>query len=132
MRNLKEKNIPSHMLANTYRISFKYHRNVFLFPQPTIYSWIIESFTTNNVPARFHDPAANAELEVQEKLSLLEWFANEYRRFGCSLEFVTNKSKEGSQFFRSFGGIGGLLRYQLDVRAFDELSDDGEVFEDSE
>ncbi|KAF2570311.1 hypothetical protein F2Q70_00000264 [Brassica cretica] len=31
-------------------------------------------------------------------MSLLEWLANEYRRFGCALEFVTNKSQEGSQF----------------------------------
>ncbi|KAL0369218.1 UNVERIFIED_CONTAM: Eukaryotic peptide chain release factor subunit-3 [Sesamum calycinum] len=82
--------------------------------------------------SNFRDQATNAELEVQEKLSLLEWFANEYRRFGCTLEFVTNKSQEGSQFCRGFGGIGGILRYQLDVRAFDDLSDDGEVFEDSE
>ena len=28
------------------------------------------------------------ELESQEKLSLLEWFANEYKRFGCQLECV--------------------------------------------
>ena len=73
----------------------------------------------------------SADLEVQEKISLLEWFANEYRRFGCSLEFVTNKSQEGSQFCRGFGGIGGILRYQLDIRAFDDLSD-GEYYEDSE
>ncbi|KAJ8528129.1 hypothetical protein K7X08_021821 [Anisodus acutangulus] len=44
--------------------------------------------------SNFRDPDTNAELEVQDKLSLLEWFANEYRRFGCSLEFVTNKSQE--------------------------------------
>ncbi|CAH9142315.1 unnamed protein product [Cuscuta epithymum] len=82
--------------------------------------------------SNFRDPETNADLEVQEKLSLLEWFANEYRRFGCSLEFVTNKSQEGSQFCRGFGGIGGILRYQLDVRAFDDLSDDGGVYEDSD
>ncbi|CAH9086472.1 unnamed protein product [Cuscuta epithymum] len=82
--------------------------------------------------SNFRDQETNADLEVQEKLSLLEWFANEYRRFGCSLEFVTNKSQEGSQFCRGFGGIGGILRYQLDVRAFDDLSDDGGVYEDSD
>ncbi|BAT74556.1 hypothetical protein VIGAN_01225000 [Vigna angularis var. angularis] len=60
-----------------------------------------------------------------EKLSLLEWFANEYKRFGCTLEFVTNKSQEGSQFCRGFGGIGGISRYQLDMRTFDDFSDDG-------
>ncbi|KAG6501165.1 hypothetical protein ZIOFF_041035 [Zingiber officinale] len=82
--------------------------------------------------SNFRDPATNAELEVQEKISLLEWFANEYKRFGCTLEFVTNKSQEGSQFCRGFGGIGGILRYQLDMRSLDELSDDGEAFEDSD
>ncbi|KAL1561308.1 Ethylene-responsive transcription factor 13 [Salvia divinorum] len=85
-----------------------------------------------SVQSNFRDPDTNAELEVREKMSLLEWFANEYRCFGCTLEFVTNKSQEGSQFCRGFGGIGGILRYQLDVRAFDDLSDDGEAYEDSE
>ncbi|KAL5727394.1 Ethylene-responsive transcription factor 13 [Ranunculus cassubicifolius] len=82
--------------------------------------------------SNFRDAETNAELEVQEKLSLLEWFANEYKKFGCSLEFVTNKSQEGSQFCRGFGGIGGILRYQLDMRSFDELSDDGEVYGESD
>uniref|UniRef100_A0A7N0VMW2 eRF1/Pelota-like N-terminal domain-containing protein n=1 Tax=Kalanchoe fedtschenkoi TaxID=63787 RepID=A0A7N0VMW2_KALFE len=82
--------------------------------------------------SNFRDPATAAELEVQEKISLLEWFANEYKKFGCTLEFVTNKSQEGSQFCRGFGGIGGILRYQLDMRSFDELSDDGEAYEDSD
>ncbi|CAH8384960.1 unnamed protein product [Eruca vesicaria subsp. sativa] len=62
----------------------------------------------------------NSDLDVEDKMSLLEWLANEYRRFGCALEFVTNKSQEGSQFCRGFGGIGGILRYQLDMTAFDE------------
>ncbi|GFZ10008.1 eukaryotic release factor 1-1 [Actinidia rufa] len=68
--------------------------------------------------SNFRDSSTSAELEVQEKMSLLEWFASEYKRFGCSLEFVTNKSQEGSQFCRGFGGIGGIggiLRYQLDM-----------------
>jgi len=80
----------------------------------------------------FRDKESHAELEVQDKASLLEWFANEYKNFGCTLEFVTNKSQEGSQFCRGFGGIGGLLRYQLDMRTFDELSDGEDVYEDSE
>lgn len=82
--------------------------------------------------SNFRDQATSAELEVQDKMPLLEWFANEYKKFGCTLEFVTNKSQEGSQFCRGFGGIGGILRYQLDMRSFDEVSDDGEVDEDSD
>jgi len=34
---------------------------------------------------------SGSELEVQEKQSLLEWMANNYKKFGCQLEFVTNK-----------------------------------------
>ncbi|CAK9199371.1 unnamed protein product [Sphagnum troendelagicum] len=41
----------------------------------------------------FREAETQAELEVQEKLSLLEWFANVYKGFGCTLEFVTNKSQ---------------------------------------
>ncbi|KAF3975383.1 hypothetical protein CMV_001368 [Castanea mollissima] len=82
--------------------------------------------------SNFRAPVGSADLEVQEKMPLLEWFAAEYKKFGCTLEFVTNKSQEGSQFCRGFGGIGGILRYQLDIRSFDEFSDDGEVCDDSE
>ncbi|WZZ01542.1 hypothetical protein YC2023_073870 [Brassica napus] len=71
----------------------------------------------------------NNDLDVEDKMSLLEWLANEYKRFGCALEFVTNKSQEGSQFCRGFGGIGGILRYQLDMTAFDE---DLDVYDDDE
>ncbi|CAK9199494.1 unnamed protein product [Sphagnum jensenii] len=78
----------------------------------------------------FREAETQAELEVQEKLSLLEWFANAYKGFGCTLEFVTNKSQEGSQFCRGFGGIGGILRYQLGMRTLDELSDDDGVYND--
>ncbi|KAL1832510.1 hypothetical protein DCAR_0102522 [Daucus carota subsp. sativus] len=81
--------------------------------------------------SNFRDAAVNAELEVQDKMLLLEWFADKYKNFGCTLEFVTNKSQEGSQFCRGFGGIGGILRYQLDMRTFDDLSDD-EVYDDSD
>jgi peptide chain release factor subunit 1 len=60
--------------------------------------------------SNFRDVATSAELEVVEKMPLLEWYANEYKKIGCSLEFVTNKSQEGSIFCRDFGGIGGMLR----------------------
>lgn len=54
------------------------------------------------------------ELEVIEKVQLVEWFANNYKTFGTQLEFVTNRSQEGSQFCRGFGGIGGILRWKVD------------------
>ncbi|RVW66252.1 Eukaryotic peptide chain release factor subunit 1-3 [Vitis vinifera] len=70
--------------------------------------------------SHFKDAATSAELEVQEKMSLLEWLLMSTSALVVTLEFVTNKSQEGSQFCRGFGGIGGILRYQLDMRSFDE------------
>lgn len=37
------------------------------------------------------DKETGAELEVQDKQPLLEWLANNYKKFGCTLEFITNK-----------------------------------------
>jgi peptide chain release factor subunit 1 len=44
---------------------------------------------------------------------------------GATLEFVTNRSQEGSQFVKGFGGIGGILRYKLD---FDAIGYDSDEF----
>ena len=43
--------------------------------------------------AHYKDQETGAELEVIEKMPLLEWLANSYKKFGCQLEFVTNKSQ---------------------------------------
>jgi len=67
----------------------------------------------------FRDPETNVELEVVEKESMVEWMANNYKNFGCNLEFVTDRSGEGTQFVKGFGGIGGILRWKVD---FVELS----------
>mmetsp|Transcript_9457 Transcript_9457/g.15728 ORF Transcript_9457/g.15728 Transcript_9457/m.15728 type:complete len:430 (-) Transcript_9457:198-1487(-) len=64
------------------------------------------------------------ELETTEKMPLVEWFANNYKTFGANLEFVTNRSQEGSQFVKGFGGIGGILRYKVDFMEQDEYDDD--------
>ena len=44
------------------------------------------------------------ELELSESMPLLEWFANNYKNFGATL---ADRSQEGAQFVRGFGGIGG-------------------------
>ncbi|KAK9800327.1 hypothetical protein WJX73_003024 [Symbiochloris irregularis] len=76
--------------------------------------------------SHFKDKESGADLEVVETVSLLEWLANGYKKFGCTLEFVTNKSQEGNQFCRGFGGIGGLLRYAVDPTQFEPDPDDFE------
>ncbi|KAI7855697.1 peptide chain release factor eRF/aRF subunit 1 [Circinella umbellata] len=51
--------------------------------------------------------------EVIESMPLLEWFTESYKDYGATLEFITNRSQEGAQFVKGFGGIGGLLRYKV-------------------
>ncbi|GAB5590416.1 translation termination factor eRF1 [Umbelopsis nana] len=72
----------------------------------------------------FLDPTVpNTEMEVIETKPLLEWFTERYKDFGANLEFVTNRSQEGAQFVKGFGGIGGLLRYKVN---FEQLNYDSE------
>lgn len=71
----------------------------------------------------FHDPETGVELEVQDKQPLVEWLANHYKDFGCQLEYVTDKSGEGTQFVKGFGGIGGILRWKVDFVQLNEYED---------
>jgi len=73
-----------------------------------------------NNPAFFKDPETGQDYELKEKVPLIEWFAENFKNFGCSLQFVTDKSQEGSQFVKGFGGIGALLRYTLDLQTLDQ------------
>jgi peptide chain release factor subunit 1 len=75
--------------------------------------------------ANFKDKEGN-DLDVESNISLVEWFAENYKNFGTTLEFVTNRSQEGSQFCNGFGGIGGLLRWKVQFQDFegDDYSDE--------
>ncbi|UZJ51387.1 hypothetical protein CBS101457_000707 [Exobasidium rhododendri] len=84
--------------------------------------------------SRFMDKATGAEMEqAEEPQSLLEWLAENYQQFGTALEFVTDRSTEGNQYVRGFGGFGGILRYKV---AFEDLAifegDDDEFMSDSD
>jgi peptide chain release factor subunit 1 len=71
----------------------------------------------------FHDPETGVELEVVEKETMVEWLANHYKDYGCNLEFVTDRSGEGTQFVKGFGGIGGILRWKVDFVQLGEYED---------
>lgn len=61
----------------------------------------------------------------------VEWLANSYRSFGAQLEFVTDRSQEGSQFCRGFGGIGGILRWKIDFAEMEIAAEmDNQDFDD--
>ncbi|KAH3683229.1 hypothetical protein WICPIJ_005805 [Wickerhamomyces pijperi] len=77
------------------------------------------------------DKATGTEMELVSEQPLLEWLAENYKNFGASLEFVTDRSSEGAQFVRGFGGIGALLRYNLNFEQLTDGSDD-EYFDDDD
>lgn len=79
----------------------------------------------------FIDKETGLELEPISKLSLLEWLADNYRSFGAALEIVTDRSQEGSQFCKGFGGIGGLLRYKVDFQSIGNQPEEQEYYDDA-
>jgi len=81
--------------------------------------------------SNFKDAETGGDLEIKEKKTLVEWLCEHYKDFGAAMVFVTNKSTEGSQFCRGFGGIGGLLRYKVDFMEMDDWEEeDAGKFED--
>jgi peptide chain release factor subunit 1 len=79
----------------------------------------------------FKDKSGN-ELEVIEGVQLLEWLASNFKEFGTQLQFVSNRSEEGSQFCKGFGGIGGLLRYAVDFELHEVGETEATEFQDSD
>lgn len=82
-------------------------------------SWQLDKFT-------------GTDMEIVNEIPLLEWLAENYKSFGATLEFVTDRSSEGAQFVKGFGGVGALLRYKLNFEQLADDSDDDEYYDDSD
>lgn len=78
----------------------------------------------------FQDKETGGEMEVIESTSFLEWLAEAYKDFGAELEFVSDRSSEGNQFVKGFGGIGAILRYKVNFEQLADYSDDDEFYDD--
>ncbi|PIK61935.1 putative eukaryotic peptide chain release factor subunit 1 [Apostichopus japonicus] len=78
----------------------------------------------------FIDKETGVELELVESQPLLEWLANNYKTFGATLEIITDRSQEGSQFCKGFGGIGGILRYRVEFQNLEYDSDGLDGYDD--
>jgi len=68
----------------------------------------------------YRDAESGVELEVVDSEPFVEWIVANHKTFGCKLEFITDRSQEGNQFCKGFGGIGGLMRYKVEFEVFDE------------
>lgn len=59
--------------------------------------------------------------EMRDEEPFVDWIAENYKNYGCTLVFVSDKSSEGTQYVDGFGGIGGILRYKVEVNTdYDE------------
>lgn len=105
-----------------------------IIPNSTLAEIIVHGYGQEKDREKFVDKSTGLEMEqASEPQSLLEWFTEKYKEFGTNLEFVTNRSQEGAQFVKGFGGIGGLLRYKVDMTNLASIDDEeDEFYSDSE
>merc|ERR1711972_46777 len=75
-------------------------------------------------PKLYRDAESGVELDVVDNKAFVEWIVENFKTFGTKLEFISDRSQEGNQFTKGFGGIGGLLRYKVEFDQFDEPDDD--------
>ena len=77
----------------------------------------------------FMDKNTAQEMDVVEQQPFLEWLAEKYRDFGASLDFVSDRSSEGNQFVKGFGGIGAILRYKVNFEQLADFDDEDEFYD---
>lgn len=75
--------------------------------------------------------AGKTQNEIIEE-NFVDWLAQNYTKFGCTLELISDRSQEGTQFVRGFGGIGGILRYKMDMVALRDHEKKGDGQDDSD
>ncbi|MCQ2820185.1 MAG: peptide chain release factor aRF-1 [archaeon] len=74
---------------------------------------------------KWKDEKTGNEFDIIENIQITEWLLDNYKKYVSHLEIVTDKSSEGNQFVKGFGGIGGILRYKVDQTFEDEDNNEG-------
>lgn len=71
--------------------------------------------TQEQDPKYFKDQETGVDLEVISSEQLADWICLNYKSYGIQIEFITDKSPDGFQFVKGFGGVGGFLRYKMEL-----------------
>jgi peptide chain release factor subunit 1 len=74
---------------------------------------------------KWKNELTGVEYEVLDNTQLTEWFLEFYKKYVTHLEIITDKSSEGAQFVKGFGGVGGILRYKVETNYEDVENDNG-------
>jgi peptide chain release factor subunit 1 len=56
----------------------------------------------------------SSDYEIKKRQLLIEWLVENRENFGSKFFLISDKTPEGNQFIKGFGGLGGILRYQLE------------------
>ena len=90
--------------------------------------------TQEKDPKYFKDKDTGVDLEILNQESLADWLCVNYQHYGAKIELITDKTQEGFQFVKGFGGIGGTLRYKVDLDEIPNMDDNlgGDDFDPDE
>lgn len=79
---------------------------------------------------KYKDEETGCDLEVIDNVPLTEYFIDNYKNLVSKMEIISDKTSEGNQFTKGFGGIGGILRYKVETNY--ELMDDENNFNEED
>ena len=94
----------------------------------------LKRYTFTNAKGEEVIDYSNKDGFVKEKHQLknvedwVDWISEHYMEFGTGLNYVTDRSSEGTQFVKGFGGIGCILRWAMKFQ--DEYIVDNEINSD--
>jgi peptide chain release factor subunit 1 len=72
-------------------------------------------YTTGAKTTQEEKPTETESWEVTASVPLLDWILDHYKDFGSDVQVVSGNSTLGAQFVQGFGGIGGILRYPVEM-----------------
>jgi len=72
----------------------------------------------------------NKDWNIISSVPIVDWILENYKSFGAVVEIVSDQTDVGSQFVKGFGGLGGILRYDvaLPSTAINDFDDDDEEY----
>lgn len=73
------------------------------------------------------DKVNTKEWSLVSSTPLIDWILEHYKEFGAKIELVSEQTSVGTQFVKGFGGIGGILRFAVELLPEEEQEED--IFE---
>ena len=57
----------------------------------------------------------STHMEITEKIDLIDDLSDLAEKTGCNVQLISSGSEEGDSLYSAFSGIGGILRYPIDI-----------------